>query len=108
MPWKCYTRLAVSLIIWASYFYLLLLSYLNLFVDEVIKYHFHCTLPKKKNIIFTVLSVQFQNGVLYRAVSPDVLMLDQSGHIQVSVANKFFWGNIALKLLAEDNLMFFH
>lgn len=26
---------------------------------------------------------EFQNGVLYRGVSPDVLMLDQRGYLQV-------------------------
>lgn len=26
---------------------------------------------------------EFQNGILYRGVSPDVLMFDQTGHLQV-------------------------
>ena len=31
------------------------------------------------------ISFEFQNGVLYRGVSPDVLMLDKTGHLQVGV-----------------------
>lgn len=33
---------------------------------------------------------EFQNGVLYRGVSPDVLMLDQTGYLQVGAVPMFF------------------
>lgn len=32
---------------------------------------------------------EFQNGVLYRGVSPDVLMLDQRGYLQVGAVLYF-------------------
>lgn len=34
---------------------------------------------------FSNFLFEFQNGVLYRGVSPDVLMLDQTGYIQVAL-----------------------
>ena len=33
---------------------------------------------------------EFQNGILYRGVSPDVLMLDQTGYLQVGAVPMFF------------------
>lgn len=59
------------------------------------------------------ISFEFQNGVLYRGVSPDVLMLDKTGHLQVGaivcciihfVKLKYFyfvhdqWGNLSLHI----------
>lgn len=36
------------------------------------------------------LLFQYQNGVLYRGVSPDVLMFDQTGYLQVGVGFIYF------------------
>lgn len=45
---------------------------------------FSCLLPYVYYNSFLFCFLVLQNGVLYRGVSPDVLMLDQKGYLQVS------------------------
>lgn len=56
----------------------------ELIPDQVISMTIGATIHTT-DVIFLVTD-NFENGVLYRDVSPDVLMLDQTGHLQIEEA----------------------